>query len=198
MLASLLSATQAKTKNGIFSTDAKMPTTHKKHGIEFYFKTHLSKIVNGNFARISPIDEDFILNTAFLSSPCQNFFARLSAEEYAQENNPKLVERRNNSKKKINQSTNITMLRENKINDEDLIKNQLRNKLTLPSLTHEHWNKTMSRRKRLNKLKNIPTLVITELNHLNVAGTYLVNDKSSIELKKAQLKYNILLRTITT
>ena len=122
MLASLLSATQAKTKNGIFSTDAKMPTTHKKHGIDFYFKTHLSKIVKGNFARISPIDEDFILNTAFLSSPCQKFFAQLSAEEYAQENNPKLVERRNNSKKKINQSTNITMLRENKINDEDLIK----------------------------------------------------------------------------
>ena len=74
------------------------------------------------------------------------FFARLSAEEYAQENNPKLVERRNNSKKKINQYTNITMLRENKINDEDLIKNQQRNKFTLPSLTHEHWNKTMSRR----------------------------------------------------
>ena len=74
MLASLLSATQAKTKSGIFSTDAKMPTTHKKHGIDFYFKTHRSKIVNGNFARISPIDEDFILNTAFLSMPYQNFW----------------------------------------------------------------------------------------------------------------------------
>ena len=119
MLASLISTTQANTKSGKLSTDAKMPTTHKKHGIDFYFKTHLSKIVKGNFAIISPIDEDFILNTAFLSSPCQNSFARLSAEEYAQENNPKLVERRNNSKKKINQSTNA---RENNINDEDLIK----------------------------------------------------------------------------